>query len=95
MAFVVLVPTRRRIRGAVAGRRPTLDLARARLRETDEPTGGGPPRAPHLRRAHWHRFWTGPRDGERAIRLRWLSPILVGADSVPEHATVIPVREQP
>ena len=35
----------------------------------------------HLRRAHWHSFWTGPRKnpkpGEQKIVLRWLSPILV------------------
>jgi hypothetical protein len=32
---------------------------------------------PHLRRAHWHGFWTGPRDGERRFKYRWLSPIIV------------------
>lgn len=36
------------------------------------------PRA-HLRRAHWHHFWTGPRDGDRRLIVRWLHPILVGA----------------
>ena len=33
---------------------------------------------PHIRRAHWHHFWTGPRDGERKLILRWLPPIPVG-----------------
>lgn len=32
---------------------------------------------PHIRRAHWHGFWHGPMKGERAFRLRWLSPIPV------------------
>lgn len=32
----------------------------------------------HVRRAHWHGYWTGPRDEERTFVLKWLSPILVG-----------------
>lgn len=35
---------------------------------------------PHLRRAHWHRFWTGPRNGERKMVIRWLPPIPVNLD---------------
>lgn len=35
---------------------------------------------PLIRRAHWHHFWTGPRDGERKLILQWLPPIPVGAD---------------
>ncbi|CAK7009824.1 MAG: hypothetical protein DELT_00402 [Desulfovibrio sp.] len=46
---------------------------------------------PHLRRAHWHGYWTGPRkkdDGEnntmeRKFSHRWLPPIFV---STPENA---------
>lgn len=34
--------------------------------------------APHVRAAHWHHFWRGPRDGARELVLRWLSPIFVG-----------------
>jgi len=33
---------------------------------------------PHVRRAHWHHFWVGPRDGDRKLILRWLPPIPVG-----------------
>lgn len=32
---------------------------------------------PHVRRAHWHHFWTGPKTGERKLVLRWLPPIPV------------------
>jgi hypothetical protein len=40
--------------------------------------------AAHLRRAHWHTYWTGPRDGARRRALRWLAPISVGAgDTLP------------
>ena len=34
---------------------------------------------PHMRRAHWHRFWVGPRDGERRLILKWIAPTMVGA----------------
>lgn len=32
---------------------------------------------PHLRKAHWHGFWAGPRDGERRFHYKWLPPIFV------------------
>ncbi len=42
---------------------------------------------PHIRRAHWHSFWTGPRakvgvapETERELVLRWLPPIPVNVD---------------
>lgn len=46
---------------------------------------------PHIRRAHWHAFWTGPKasrveqqTGERRLVLKWLPPIpvAVGEDDV-------------
>lgn len=33
---------------------------------------------PHVRRAHWHHYWTGPREGERSLVVRWVHPVLVG-----------------
>ena len=42
---------------------------------------------PHMRRAHWHHFWTGPRDGERELVLKWLSPTMVNAGKT-ESATL-------
>jgi len=49
---------------------------------------------PHVRAAHWHSFWRGALDVERERVVRWLPPILVGADRV--HGlpvTVRPVRD--
>ncbi|MCC6742391.1 MAG: hypothetical protein IT175_00890 [Acidobacteria bacterium] len=44
---------------------------------------------PHIRRAHWHHFWTGPKDGDRKLVLRWMHPVLVaGDDIVPVVRTV-------
>lgn len=33
---------------------------------------------PHLRRAHWHGFWTGPRDGKRKFVYKWIPPLFIG-----------------
>lgn len=48
-----------------------------------------PPR-PHLRRGHWHHYWTGPKGSPdaRKLILKWLSPVAVGtsdADIVVFH----------
>lgn len=32
---------------------------------------------PHLRRAHWHGYWTGPRDGDQKFRCKWLPPTVI------------------
>ena len=38
---------------------------------------------PHVRRAHWHTYWVGPKTSQSAT-CKWLSPILVGAgDTIP------------
>jgi hypothetical protein len=41
---------------------------------------------PHIRRAHWHSFWLGPKAnvGERRLALRWLPPMPI-ALSTPEE----------
>lgn len=48
---------------------------------------------PHIRRAHWHHFWSGPRDRERKLILRWLPPIPVNALGDEDFPVVIhPVK---
>lgn len=50
------------------------------LRKPAEPSEtAGNKKSPHLRRAHWHGFWSGPRDGERRFNYKWLPPIAVAA----------------
>ena len=65
-------------------------LRRAQVTTGKAETGGGAggSKAPHVRRAHWHTYWTGK--GRQTPVLRWLSPILVGAEE-PEVTTVRPV----
>jgi hypothetical protein len=43
---------------------------------------------PHIRRAHWHHFWTGPRQGKRKLILHWLPPIPVGVDDTEGPAVI-------
>lgn len=36
---------------------------------------------PHMRRAHWHGFWSGPKNAEkRDFNIKWLPPIFVGGE---------------
>lgn len=53
-------------------------LRAARAAEATE--GGSGAVSPHIRRAHWHSFWKGPRDGERKLTAKWLPPIQVKMD---------------
>lgn len=44
---------------------------------------------PHIRAAHWHSYWTGPRDGERKLILKWLPPIPVNVTEDEDNPVVI------
>ena len=49
----------------------------------EEPKDRLSPR-PHVRRAHWHYFWTGKRGADtRKLVLRWVHPVLVGNGELP------------
>lgn len=63
---------------------PVGERIGAALRQAREaaPEGQGGTHAsprPHVRAAHWHTYWTGPR--RTTPVLRWIAPILVGADA--------------
>lgn len=34
----------------------------------------------HVRRGHWHGYWTGPRDSERQFIYKWLMPMVVAGE---------------
>lgn len=62
----------------------------------------GPTRAhasprPHIRRGHWHHYWTGPRTqpAERKLILRWTAPMLIGGDPQDEDPDARPVTVHP
>lgn len=49
----------------------------AQLREATRAEHQGGSVRPHVRRAHWHGYWTGSGENKR-LRLNWVSPVLVG-----------------
>jgi hypothetical protein len=77
------------------GVRMGVALRKARNIEEKGETGEGKQHSsprPHIRRAHWHGYWKGPRDGDRKYILKWLSPILVGEGDLP--TTIRPVKRR-
>ena len=61
--------------------------ASLRLATGSSSTGSGGAHAsprPHVRRAHWHSFWTGPKNDpeKRKPVLKWLPPVPVGAGEI-------------
>ena len=65
----------------------TLRLAGSSSSEPGEGTHASP--RPHIRRAHWHTYLTGPRSKPQKPVLKWLPPVPVGAgEIVPTIRTV-------
>ena len=48
-----------------------------RAEKTQGSTGTGAKKIAHVRRAHWHRYWTGPKKNQTLI-VKWLPPIPIG-----------------
>lgn len=47
-----------------------------------EHTGTGSKKRPHVRRAHWHRFWVGKRDSDdRKLIIKWISECFCGMEA--------------
>lgn len=56
-----------------------------------EPGSHASPR-PHVRSAHWHTYWTGPRQAifpERKPIVKWIPPIPIGMDWKRELPTTV------
>lgn len=49
----------------------------ATLREAAAKEYQGGTKRPHLRRGHWHGYWTGPRTSEQKFSYRWIAPTVV------------------
>jgi len=47
-----------------------------RTKKDKQPHMGGTVR-PHMRRAHWHHYWIGPKAGPRKLILKWIPPTMV------------------
>lgn len=69
----------------------TASLRRA-IPSSEGHHGKGTPKAPHMRRAHWHTYRVG--EGRRDTQIRWVAPVFVnGADYDGETVTVRSVRQ--
>lgn len=63
-----------------------------RRKNRAETDGSHAPKAPHVRRAHWHHYWTGARESaERCLVLKWIPPVFVGGASA-DIVTIHPVK---
>lgn len=63
--------------------------------DNDNETGQNQARPrPHIRAAHWHLYWTGPKTGDipQKPRVRWVPPTGVNLDLGDTIATIRPVR---
>ncbi|MGC6378155.1 hypothetical protein ACNO7L_10190 [Bisgaard Taxon 45] len=64
---------------------------RKRVKGKDSKNGSHKTRRPHIRRAHWHGYWTGKRDEpeNRKFDLKWLPPFAVGLKDGAEIPAVV------
>ncbi len=65
-------------------------------RESGEYVGTGGEAPPHIRMAHWHGFWKGPRNrpDEREFVVHWLPPIPVNIEQGADGPAVLhPVKQ--
>jgi hypothetical protein len=65
-----------------------------RQRTTSAPAGGTQASpSPHVRAAHWHTYWTGPRSepGKQKRVVKWLPPIPVGFKWSELEDQIVPV----
>lgn len=59
---------------------PKLLAARKASKSSGSSPATGKHVRTHLRRAHWHTYWTGPRDGDQTPIVKWLSSITVNEE---------------
>ena len=59
--------------------------------EDDEEGQSNNHRRPHMRRGHWHHYWTGPKNGDRKLILKWVAPVFIGlrTDNDPVVARIV------
>lgn len=74
------------------GMRIGAEIRRHEAASSDTGPGAGTnTMKPHIRRAHWHSFWKGPRNDpeKRQIDLQWLPPIPVNVSSADDTPATI------
>lgn len=56
-------------------------------------SGRGGRKRSHLRRAHWHHYWVGKRDGERQLILKWVLATAIHPEGLDELPTIVKMRQ--
>lgn len=76
-----------------------LALQNHRVQDASAAQPGGASPRPHIRRAHFHAYWTGPRSAPQERRVKWLPPIPVNVNSsdalIPTLRNVVDTRLPP
>lgn len=72
----------REVRQMVAGRQTGILLREFKSKQlrykSIENADSGRVQSPHMRKAHWHRYWVGKRDSEdRHMEIRWVAPTMI------------------
>lgn len=57
------------------------EVRRVYEHDAEERIGGATGRhvAPHVRRGHWHGYWTGPRENPTGLEIKWIAPTVVNS----------------
>lgn len=54
----------------------------------------GTPKTPHVRRGHWHPFWTGSeKEGNRELVLKWQPPLLVNEEKTKDLMKIVTINK--
>lgn len=70
--------------------------AQNRAKNAGSGSGTGSAKRPHMRRGHWHHYWTGPLDGKRELILRWTAPTMIHSEmGAEDNVVVYPVKDAP
>ena len=65
-----------------------------RAASSGKSAGAGGKKRSHTRRGHWHNYWTGPKEGERSLLLKWTAPTIIHPDAgVGDNVVVYPVKQ--
>lgn len=57
-------------------------------------SGSGSSKRPHMRRGHWHNYWTGPLDGDRRLILKWTAPTMIHPEEgVDDNVVIYPIKD--
>lgn len=69
-----------------------LRKAAARPNGRSNGSGIGGTKRSHTRRGHWHHYWTGPKEGERTLILKWTAPTIIHPEDTDDNVVVYPVK---